>query len=195
VRLLLLHAFPLDPSMWDAQRPVLDGHEVVAPSLYQRGNTMDQWADSLLAELEGPFDACVGASMGGGAALALARKRPGLIGALVLAGAHAGPDAPERRRQRAEQLEQYRDEPEKVAIVEALRDRPDDRAVVASFPRPLLVVAGGDDPMIDLAAAHALAASAPDGRFVLIEGAGHLVSLDDPDAFNAVLADFLEELA
>jgi len=191
LRILLLHAFPLDPSMWDAQRPVLDGHDVVAPSLYQRGNTMDKWAESLLGELEGPFDACVGASMGGGAALALERLRPGTCRSLGLAGAHAGPD---RHPDRARVLEEYRDDPDKLAIVEALRDRPDDRGVVARFPGPLLVVVGSEDELLPAAEAHELAASAPNGRFALIEGAGHLVSLDDPAAFNDVLADFLKEL-
>jgi pimeloyl-ACP methyl ester carboxylesterase len=192
LRTLLLHAFPLDPSMWDAQRPVLAGHEVVAPSLYGRGNTMDAWAESLLEELDGPFDLCVGASMGGGAALALERQRPGTCRSLVLAGAHAGPD---RHPDRGRVLEEYRDDPDKLAIVEALRDRPDDGAVVASFPGPLLVVVGSEDELLPADDAHELAASARSGRFVLIEGAGHLVTLDDAPAFNDVLADFLEELA
>jgi pimeloyl-ACP methyl ester carboxylesterase len=191
VKILLLHAFPLDPTMWDAQRPVLDGHEVVAPSLYQRGNTMDKWAESLLRELDGPFDLCVGASMGGGASLALERLRPGTCRSIVLAGAYAGPDL---HPDRAGVLEEYRDDPDRLAIVEALRDRPDDRAVVATFPGPLLVVVGSDDELPSPADAHELASSAPNGRFALIEGAGHLVSVDNPAAFNEVLADFLKEL-
>jgi pimeloyl-ACP methyl ester carboxylesterase len=192
VRILLLHAFPFDPSTWEAQRPVLEGHQVEAPSLYGRGNTMDDWARSLRAELPGPFDAVVGASMGGGAALAIERQAPGTFRGIVLAGAHAGPD---RHPDRAAQLEEYRDDPEKQAIVEALRDRPDDSAVVASFPGPLLVVVGSEDELVPAELAHELAASAPHGRFAEIEGAGHIVGGDAPEAFNAVLADFLEELA
>ena len=49
MRVLLLHAFPFDPAMWEAQRPVLEGHDAVAPALYGRGNSMDAWADSVLA--------------------------------------------------------------------------------------------------------------------------------------------------
>jgi pimeloyl-ACP methyl ester carboxylesterase len=196
VKILLLHAFPLDPSMWEAQRPVLEGHGVAAPSLYGRGNEMDAWADSLLLELDGPFDCCVGASMGGGCALALERKSPGLLGALVLAGAHAGPDAPERRAFREQQLAELRAEgdEEKAAIVEALRDRPDDRALLASFVGPVLVVVGDDDPMIPVDDARVLADSAQRGRLEVIAGAGHLVSVDRPDAFNTALDSFLEEL-
>jgi pimeloyl-ACP methyl ester carboxylesterase len=196
MKILLLHAFPLDPTMWEAQRPVLEGHEVVAPSIYGRGSTMDAWADSLLGEREGPFDCCVGASMGGGCALALERKSPGLLGALVLAGAQGGPDAQERRPFREQQIAELREQgdEEKVAVVEALRDRPDDRAVLASFAGPVFVVVGDSDEMVSVDAARALAESALRGRLEVIEHAGHLVSLDQPDRFNAVLARFLEEL-
>jgi pimeloyl-ACP methyl ester carboxylesterase len=182
--------------MWEAQQPVVEGHEVVAPSIYGRGSTMDAWADSLLGALDGPFDCCVGASMGGGCALALERKLPGLLGALVLSGAHAGPDAPERRPFREQQIAELREQGDekKVAVVQALRDRPDDRAVLASFAGPVLVVVGDSDEMVSLDAARALAESAPRGRLDVIEDAGHLVSLDQPDRFNAVLARFLEDL-
>ena len=76
-----------------------------------------------------------------------------------------------------------------------VRNSYDDSAVVASFPGSLLVVVGSEDELLPADDAHELAASAPNGRFVLIDGAGHLVSLDDAPAFNDVLADFLEELA
>ena len=185
MKVLLLHAFPLDPEMWEPQRAVI----------YGRGNTMDAWAESLLAELEGPYDCCVGASMGGGCALALERRSPGLLRALVFAGAHAGPDAPERRAYRGQQITELREQgdEEKAAVVEALRDRPDDRAVVASFQGPLLVAVGDADPMIPVDTARALAESAPRGRLVVIEAAGHLVSLEQPQQFNRALAEFLEE--
>jgi len=196
VRILLLHAFPLDPSMWDAQRALLADHEVAAPSLYGRGRTIDAWAESLLAELEGPFDVAVGASMGGGCALALERRSPGFLRAIVLAGAHAGPDPPERRPLRERQIAELREQgdEEKAAVVEALRDRPDDRAVVASFPGPLLVVAGDADEMIAVEAARALAESAPRGRLAVLSGAGHYVSLDRPGEFNRLLLEFLREV-
>ena len=208
MKVLLLHAFPYDPAMWEPQRPVLEGNEVTAPSLYGRGNSMDAWASSLLDELDGSF-AVVGASMGGGCALAMARQQPDRVEAIVLAGAHAGPDAPERKPMREAAIEKIRTEgPESVwegegpaaraddlvAIVEALRDRPDDRATVASLGVPLLVVAGEADPMVSVATAQGLADAAPDGRCVIVPGAGHIVSREQPDVFNAALADFMEGL-
>ena len=197
MRVLLLHAFPLDPSMWESQRPVLEGHDVTAPSIYGRGNTMDAWAASLLDELDGSFDIVVGASMGGGCALALERLSPGFAGALVLAGAHAGPDAPERRPAREQQIAELREQgdAEKVAVVEALRDRPDDRATLRALAGPVLVVVGGSDATIPVDVARNLAESARDGRLVVLEGAGHLVSLEQPEAFNRALAELVRELS
>ena len=194
--------------MWDAQRPVLEGHETIAPTMYGRGNSMDGWASSLLDEVDGSF-AVVGASMGGGCALAMARQQPDRVEAIVLAGAHAGPDAPERRPAREAQLEKIRAEgaasvwagegpapsaDELIAIVEALRDRPDDRAVVASLGVPLLVVVGDSDQMVSVETAQGLADSASDGSCVVVPGAGHIVSLEQPDPFNRALGEFLGRL-
>ena len=53
MKILLLHAFPLDKRMWDPQRAALEGHEVIAPRLYGRGKTMDAWAESVAGEIDG----------------------------------------------------------------------------------------------------------------------------------------------
>ena len=51
MKLLLLHAFPLDETMWAPQKAALTDHDVVAPHLYGRGSSVDAWAGSLLDEL------------------------------------------------------------------------------------------------------------------------------------------------
>ena len=53
MKVLFLHAFPLDERMWEAQRSALAGHDVKAPRLYGRGQTMDAWAESVAAEVDG----------------------------------------------------------------------------------------------------------------------------------------------
>jgi len=54
MKVVLLHAFPLDERMWDQQRKVLAGHEVVAPNLYDLGgNSIDTWAGRILAKTPG----------------------------------------------------------------------------------------------------------------------------------------------
>jgi len=101
MRVLLLHAFPVDAEMLRGQDLVLEGRNAAAPSLYGRGSSFDEIAASLLAEFEG--DLClVGASFGGGCAFAMARQAPEVVRGILLAGAHAGPD---------QQLEQTANDP------------------------------------------------------------------------------------
>ena len=105
MKVVLLHAFPLDERMWAPQLPALEGHEVVAPNLYELGgNSMDGWADRILGDLDGNFVA-VGASMGGYVALALAHRVPERVQVLLLAGARPNADSAERRAGRAATIE------------------------------------------------------------------------------------------
>jgi pimeloyl-ACP methyl ester carboxylesterase len=101
VKLVLLHAYPLDERMWGPQLEPLGGYDLATPKLYGRGATMDEIASSLLAEQEGEL-ALVGASMGGYAALAMAHQEPSRVRALALVGARADADSPERRAGRAD---------------------------------------------------------------------------------------------
>jgi 3-oxoadipate enol-lactonase len=104
VKVVLLHAFPLDERMWKSQRDVLDEHEVVAPNLYGLGgSSMNAWAQRLLGDVEGDL-VLVGASMGGYAALAMARQAPARVRALLLAGSRPDADSPERRAGRADTI-------------------------------------------------------------------------------------------
>src|SRR2546421_4084741 len=104
--ILLLHALPLDERMWEPQRAALE--DSVAPRLYGRGNTMEAWAGSILAEVPGEL-AVVGASMGGYCALEIARQAPERVLGLVLAGARIDGDSPERREGRAKTLDLIRE--------------------------------------------------------------------------------------
>src|SRR5918911_5775706 len=94
MRVLLLHALPLDERMWEPQRASFP--DAVAPRLYGRGNRMEEWARSILDEVEGDVVA-VGSSMGGYCALALVREAPERVRGFVLVGARVEADSPERR--------------------------------------------------------------------------------------------------
>jgi pimeloyl-ACP methyl ester carboxylesterase len=101
MKVVLLHAFPLDERMWEPRLASLEGHEVLAPNLYDLGgSSIDGWAKRILEEVEGNFVA-VGASMGGYVALAMARQAPERTRGLLLAGARPDTDTPERREGRA----------------------------------------------------------------------------------------------
>ena len=106
---LLLHALPLDERMWGPQHGAFGALDVLTPQLYGRGPTMDDWASSLLAEVEGDV-VLVGASMGGYCALAIARIAPQRVRGLVLTGSRADADTPERRAARADTIELIRRE-------------------------------------------------------------------------------------
>jgi pimeloyl-ACP methyl ester carboxylesterase len=205
VNVLLLHAWPLDDSMWAAQlEPIREaGLEPVTPRLYGRGGSIDEWAAQLLGEVEGPFVA-VGASMGGYCALALARRASERVPGLVLAGSKATADSAERKAARDELIGRLRAEgvppeyetmvpAEELAVAqEGMRDRPDLSSVAASFGGPLLVCVGDQDEIVSVDEARELAASALLGSVELFQGAGHLLSVEQPDAFETVLLQFLE---
>jgi pimeloyl-ACP methyl ester carboxylesterase len=117
--LLLLHAFPLDASMWEPQVEALrDEVTVLAPNLPGFGGaalsgpvlTMDEAAEHAATAITGAgLDRVVvcGLSMGGYVAFAFWRKHRERVAGLVLANTKAGADdeaGKERRRALAERL-------------------------------------------------------------------------------------------
>jgi pimeloyl-ACP methyl ester carboxylesterase len=206
VKVALLHAWPLDERMWDAYVPALAaaGHEPVAPRLYGRGASIEDWAGELLSEITGQLVA-VGASMGGYCALALARRSPERVLGLVLAGSRAAADTETRRRERDEQiallragdasLDRETSVPvEELAVAqEAMRDRPDSSGVVSAFGGPLLVCHGALDDVVPVEEARSLADAALDGSFELVPGVGHFVTVDAEERFRTALLEFLEQ--
>ena len=101
MKVVLLHAYPLDERMWEPQLEALRDYEVVTPGLYGRGRTVDEYAASVLADADGEL-VLVGASLGGYTALAMAQREPARVRALALVGARADADSPERRAGRAD---------------------------------------------------------------------------------------------
>ncbi|MDR6951043.1 pimeloyl-[acyl-carrier protein] methyl ester esterase [Ancylobacter sp. 3268] len=88
VELVLLHALPLDASMWAGQRHLLPG-ATFAPTLYPLGDRMADWASAILKSVKGRRLVVVGCSIGGSCALELAAAAPERVAALVLIGTKA----------------------------------------------------------------------------------------------------------
>jgi pimeloyl-ACP methyl ester carboxylesterase len=105
--LVLLHAFPLDASMYDAVRePLSSVCDLVTPDLAGFGGrvlpvqppSLDVYADELAALLDenGLEDVVLGGtSMGGYTAMAFLRRHPGRVTGVVLLDTKASADAPE----------------------------------------------------------------------------------------------------
>jgi 3-oxoadipate enol-lactonase len=98
VKILLLHAFPLDSRMWASTQAALEeaGHETVAPDLPgpEPGTRIEAWGERVLGQVDGGF-VPVGVSMGGYLTFELWRQARERIPAMVLANTRAGPDTPE----------------------------------------------------------------------------------------------------
>jgi pimeloyl-ACP methyl ester carboxylesterase len=62
---------------------------------------------------------------------------------------------------------------------------------VAGFAGPLTVVVGDQDEILPVDEARQIAESAPEGRFEIVQGAGHVVSVDAPERFNGILRELL----
>ena len=66
--------------------------------------------------------------------------------------------------------------------------------VLASIKVPTLVVTGEEDAVTGPEVGRDLAAGIPGARFLLVEEAGHLVNLEQPEIVNEALLDFLAPL-
>jgi pimeloyl-ACP methyl ester carboxylesterase len=185
--------------MW--QREV-DRFGGIAVRLYGRGASIDGWAAQLLDEIEGDDLALVGSSMGGYTALAMTRRAPERVAALVLSASKAAPDTQERKEFRTGLIERLRrDGPpshavggisveELVACQAAIRDRPDSTDVVRSFGGVFVACAGSRDDLVSPQEARELAAAAPNGRVEIFD-ADHFINLDDPDGFARMIETVL----
>jgi pimeloyl-ACP methyl ester carboxylesterase len=206
MKVILLHGWPVSERMWVPQVTALrkNGFEPIVPHLYGRGPSIDGWAAQLLRDHDGTLVA-VGASMGGYCALALARRAPERVVGMVLVASRAEADTFDRRRQRDDQIAALRarglppevdaeESAEHLAVAqEAMRNRMDLSGIAASFGGPLLVCIGDSDDVVSVDESRELASSALRGTLEIFPGAGHFISVEQPDRFNAVLLEFLSQ--
>ncbi len=227
--LLLLHAFPLDRTMWDSTVSAMrERHRVITMDLMGLGSIEDM-ADGAVALLDSlgiPMANVCGLSMGGYAALAMVARHPARLSSLVLADTRAGADSADARKARDQGIASVREQgvaafagplinkllsahaPESmraqvraiaerqspeaiIAALRALRDRPDRTAELVRIRCPALVLVGAADQVTPLPESRAMAREIPGAKYVELAGAGHLSNLEQPDAFNASLGQFL----
>jgi 3-oxoadipate enol-lactonase len=116
---VLLHGFPLDRRMWDAQVERLSQqHRVIAPDLRGFGRsgrsdpfTIESLADDVhlfLEQLVAVPCVLAGLSMGGYVALAYAKKYPSDLRGLILVDTKAEADTPQAKEGRAKMIDLVR---------------------------------------------------------------------------------------
>lgn len=88
VRLVLLHALPLDARMWESTRSRYP--DCYMPTLYGLGSSVRGWATAILAECGNDELLVVGSSVGASCALEMARAAPSQVRSVVLLGAKPG---------------------------------------------------------------------------------------------------------
>lgn len=76
----------------------------------------------------------------------------------------------------------------------AMAARPASFDVLSATDVPALVVVGDEDTLSPPDDARAMADALPQGRLVVLPGAGHLSSIEVPDAFAEAVAEFVEGL-
>lgn len=73
----------------------------------------------------------------------------------------------------------------------AIMDRPDSRPTLAAIACPTLVLVGAEDAITPVELAREMHDGIAGSRLVVVPGAGHLATLEAPDAVDAALADWL----
>ncbi|AUQ70885.1 alpha/beta fold hydrolase [Phaeobacter inhibens] len=82
-----------------------------------------------------------------------------------------------------------------VAQARALQRRTDQQAALRRFKGPTLILCGAQDRLTPLKRHEFMAALMPNARLRVIEGAGHLPTLEQPDQVTGAMAEWLAEVA
>ena len=81
-----------------------------------------------------------------------------------------------------------------IGALKALRDRPDATPHLEQIAVPTLVIVGRDDALTPLPLAEKLTAGIPGAKLVILEQAGHLSNMEQPEGFNEAVRAFLAPL-
>ena len=103
------------------------------------------------------------------------------------------PDTYKNRPELVEQLQQIMEACPATTIANAcfaMRDRADRTPDLPSLKMPVMVILGEKDSIIPAEMGAKIAVACKQGAFKLIPNAGHLAPMEEPAAFNSVMAEF-----
>ena len=79
-----------------------------------------------------------------------------------------------------------------IGTLKGMAARADSTSILSQINVPALILAGADDQIIPRAKADVMAAAIPHATLAVIERAGHMPMLEQPDATTAAMRKFLE---
>jgi pimeloyl-ACP methyl ester carboxylesterase len=82
-----------------------------------------------------------------------------------------------------------------IGALEAMKHRRDQTDLLPGIAAPTLVLLGESDALVPVEVAEAMAKALPAARLEVIPNAGHVANLENPDAVNEILAEFLAATA
>jgi pimeloyl-ACP methyl ester carboxylesterase len=183
---------PVADRLWRVGAPVVLGYpgfgDVPAdPSI----GSLDELYAALLAALP-PRVHLVAQSMGNVLALRAAIEQPARVASVTLCAVSGGIDV--RALGAVEWREELRAErPE--APTWFIDDASDFTAKLAALRAPALVLSGDRDPLSPVGVGEWLAAKLPAAERHVVEGGGHWMALEQPDAVAALIGSFLRRVA
>lgn len=78
-----------------------------------------------------------------------------------------------------------------IATLRGMAARPDSTPLLAELTVPVTVLVGDEDPTVPVADAALLAESIANAELVVVEGAGHLPAIEDPEPVISAIADLV----
>src|SRR6266511_452280 len=193
--LLLLHAFPVDASMWEPQLAAIRGElAVVAPNFPGFGDaplagevsTMDEAAE--VAAAEGADDE---AGRERRRALAQRLRAEGNEFLVESPPPLLSAEAPAELWNHVKSIIATQSAEAIAAASLGMAERPDSTADLPGIDVPTLVITSSADTLIPPDATSPMADAIPRGDLEVIERAGHLSSLEAPQEFNRLLRNLL----
>lgn len=249
VPVLLVHGFPLDHTMWDAQIAALGAAcRVIAPDLRGYGQTdlgaagdppkvtMQQYADDLAALLDalGVDEPVVyaGFSMGGYIGWQFVKHHRGRLRALALVDTRAADDADDARKMRLKMAGHVQEwgadkvaeamipklfaessieavhpmvartrevigatNPQAIAAAQrGMAERPDSTPDLPGIDVPVMAIVGAEDQLSKPEEVRSVVHAIPNAGMVTIPAAGHMAPVEQPDAVNLVLTEFVKSV-
>ena len=78
-----------------------------------------------------------------------------------------------------------------AAALRGMAARPDRASMLGAINIPVLIITGGDDTLIPASESEEMSRTIPGSRLVIIPRAAHLSNVEQPEAFNAAVREFL----